>query len=530
MNAKWMTCIVLLVWSTCLFTTNPASGQDAAEENVSQSDTDDAIKIYVGRSKVITAPWPVKRISVTDPKTADIEVVTPGQVVLLGKQIGSTDVIMWSEDNRMWHTRIDVAVDHSRLSADLKKLFPDARLQLTQSEEVLVVTGQLARAEQAVRLHKFLDAVAGMKYVDMTKVAGLQQVQIKVRVAEVSRAASRALGIEWFHTSKDFFGGASIGGGTVNIGVPAGTAAAPELPFTFNSAAGVGSAVTLLTGFPSADLEVFWQALADNQYLRILAEPNLIALNGEEASFLAGGEFPIPIVQGAGATTSGSSISVEYKEFGVRLRFRPVVLGDNTIHLEVASEVSDITFVNALAIQGFNIPTLLTRRATTTLELKSGQTFGMAGLIRRKTDAVKSQIPGLGSLPVLGPMFRSVRYETQETELVVMVTATLVEPMSLAKAPPLPGAMHVAPSDWELYAEGHIEGKVPAKISPADAKWFKDLGMDRLKGPGAWARHDQPMARNRPTVRPPSAMTVSAKDPAGPASNRDRPQMMAKQQ
>ena len=205
------------------------------------------------------------------------------------------------------------------------------------------------------------------------------------------------------------------------------------------------------------------QALAENQYLRVLAEPSLVALSGEEANFLAGGEFPIPVVQGAGVSTSGTSLSIEYKKFGVQLKFRPTVAGDGTIRLHVAPEVSELSNIGAIVLQGFSIPGLLTRRAETTVELKSGQTFGMAGLISQSTQARSSRVPGLGDLPVLGALFRSVRYQQGDTELVVLVTASLVEPLSLAERPPVPAEFHVVPNDWEVYSLGRVEGRGPAR-------------------------------------------------------------------
>lgn len=246
-------------------------------------------------------------------------------------------------------------------------------------------------------------------------------------------------------------------------------------------------------------MDIFIEALAENQYLRVLANPTLVALSGEEASFLAGGEFPIPVVQGTGGNTS---VTIEYREYGVRLSFKPTVLGDGTIRLYVAPEVSDLTDVGSVSISGFTVKALRTRKAETTLELKSGQTFAMAGLIKRNDDAITSRLPGLGELPVIGPLFRSIRYTSGETELIVLVTASLVEPMNLAEVPPLPGFLHEEPNDWEFYLEGRIEGKEPAKIYPADADWLREIGIDQLFGPGAWDRYDKPVGRSRVEIVP----------------------------
>lgn len=330
----------------------------------------------------------------------------------------------------------------------------------------------------------------------------------KKPLSESCRAGLRALGINAFHTDDDYFIGQRLGAlAPISIG-PAAGPAGDNTQFNIQAVT-VGSPVTIFGGIPRADFEFFLKALAENQYLRILANPTLVALSGEEASFLAGGEFPIPVPQaGAGATT----ITVEYKEFGVRLAFRPIVLGDGTIRLNVAPEVSELSETNALLLQGYYVPALITRKAQTTLELGSGQTFAMAGLIKNKVQAINSRIPGLGDLPVLGPLFRSVRYAEDETELVVLVTVSLVEPMSLAETPPLPGILHTRPNDWQLYIEGRIEGKEPAKIDQASAKWFKQIGLDRLLGPGAWDSYDSRLSWSQAAIDPnaPGAESMEA--------------------
>ena len=498
-----LVCLTLLSTVPAALLAQPAATGQPEEKNL--------ITVYVRRSEVIRAPWPVKRVAVTDPKIADVKVLTPDQVLVQGKTVGSTDLILWSEKEQAWRARIDVDVDLGRLKTELGRLFPGAALEVSQSQDVLVVSGALRRAEHAQQLHKFLEAY-GVKFVDVTHVAGVQQVLLKVRVAEVSRTAIRALGINavardnrWF----PWFGGSVVGsdgGGAlqpVSIGPVAGADATRSFPFLFNSDVEISPSVTLFAGFPDIDLEVFLLALAENQYLRILAEPNLVALSGEKASFLAGGEFPVPVVQGG--TTGGTSISVQYRDFGVSLEFRPVVLGDGTIRLYVAPEVSDLSDVGAVVIEGFRIPSVITRRARTTLELKNNQTFAMAGLINRVTNARTSRVPGLGDLPVLGSLFRSVRYQQAETELVVLVTASLVEPLSEATRPPSPGMLHVTPSDWELYVLGRIEGRAPAPVAPPDAEWLKKLGLDRIKGPGAWSRYEQKMAQSQAQISPAEA-------------------------
>jgi len=495
----------------------------SSEASDPQPDGDRVIVLYVRQSKVIRAPWPVARVSVADPKVADVQMLTAGEVLLLGKAVGSTDLTMWSKGEESWKARVDVQVDLRQMQTALSRYFPQSRLILSQIEDVTVIAGRLSRAEHASQLHKLLDAV-GLKYTDMTTVAGVHQVQLQVRFAEVSRTAFRVLGINAFWTGNDLFGASLAGsaaGGPINpisIGLPASTSATmANQPFQFTSAATVNSSVTVLGGLPRLGLELFVQALAENEYLRILAEPTLIALSGEEASFLAGGEFPIPIAQGGGSGEN-ATISIEYREFGIRLRFRPTVLGDGRIRLFVAPEVSETSSILGVESGGVSVPSILTRKAETTLELKSGQTFAMAGLIRRKNSGTRSRVPGMGDLPILGALFRSARYKREETELVVLVTATLIEPMSLAQAPLVPGYLHTPPDDWELYALGLIEGQgTVSRLSPNQAAWLKRSGLHRLKGPGAWVTYDSRPAKST-ALRVPSTQpsdSVSKEAPGG---------------
>ena len=457
---------------------NHAVGTNSSNKQNAESQV---ITVPAGESVIVKSPWPAVRVAVTDPKIADVKILTPDQVLLQGIKLGSTDLILWgNNDDKVWQRKVQVTIDLERFKNRLDELFPHSALEVSQSGEVLVIKGLLRKAEQAVQLHDFLDKLK-ITYSDMTSVAGVQQVQLQVRVAEVSRRALRMLTVNSLYSSDSFFGGITVApsSGTpllsdIDIGLG-------SLDHTFSSS------VTIFGG--GEHFSTFLQALAENQYLRILANPTLVALSGEEANFLAGGEYPIPVTQGTGG---GTSVTIEYKEYGVRLSFRPIVLGDGTIRLYAAPEVSDISNIGAIDFGGVQVPSLVTRKAETTLELKSGQTFAMAGLINRSTAATVARIPGLGDLPVLGPLFRSVRYQEGDTELVILVTASLVEPLSMARTPPLPGFLHVVPNDWEAYIEGRIEGKAPSKVCPADAEWLKQMGLDNLVGPGAWDSYGKP--------------------------------------
>ena len=415
---------------------------ESAPQDPSGPATPTELALVIGRMQAVEAPWPVAGVSLTDPTIADVEILTEVLLMVTGRGPGATDLLLWNDLGQTFTLPIEVQIDGAGLQADLNLLFPDSSLAIGQSRGVAVISGVLARAEQATQLAQFMEAT-GLPYVDATRVAGVQQVQVQVRMAEVSRTGLRALGVNAFSTSDNWFGGVSVGssnGGALNpvqIGPGEGTPIDP-LSVQFNEDVLLSPAVTLFAGSTNAGFQVFIQALQENQYLRILAEPNLVALSGEKASFLAGGEFPIPVVQGT-TTGGGTAVTIEYKEFGVALKFRPVVLGDGSIRMTVASEVSELSDIGAVEIEGFRVPSVATRRAETTLEMKSGQTFAMAGLISESTSAISSQVPGLGSLPVLGALFRSVRYRRGESELLLLVTASLVEPTSDQVLLPLPG-------------------------------------------------------------------------------------------
>lgn len=479
------------------------------------------VTVFVHQSVTVDAPWAIEGVAVTDPKIAYVqrpERPNSRLAIVQGVAIGTTDLLFWNDKDETWQAQIRVEPDLTAIEQGLRRILPGRSLQFAQAQDTLVVSGTLLRAEEVQILRKYLEA-SGLKFVDATTLAGLQQVQLQVRVAEASRNAIRTLGVNFFGVGTDFFGGQTVGsasGGPLNpvsIGVPGGAnAVTANLPFNFTNSVGVSPAVTVFGGIPAANFEFFIQALAENQYLRLLAEPTLVAMSGEEARFLAGGEFPIPVVQGT--STTGNAITVQYKEFGVRLRFRPTVMGDGTIRLEVAPEVSQLSNVGAVVIQGFSIPSVQTRKAETTLELKSGQSFAMAGLIERDSTGVNSRIPGLGDIPVLGAFFRSVRYTAGETEIVVLVTATLVEPSAGLGNATLPGMLHCPPNDWELYAEGKLEGKGMARLSLAQSQWLQEKGLDKLYGPGAWADYDMMPGQDRVWRQGPIAAPVAATQPA----------------
>ena len=469
----------------------------------------ETVKLFVGRSHRLTSTWDVAGVSLTDPAVADVQVLTPRLVMISGKAVGTTDVVLWSDAGETTELRVEVEIDMERLRSEMGTMFPGAQLQIQMSQNVLVVQGTLARADQADELRRYLDA-RKQPYSDQATLPGLQQVQAKIRFAEVSRTGLRKLGVSMFDGNADSNFGTLIGGTSTITSSDTGSIFENILTPSLGSNSSSPSA-TLFANFTKSDFHFFLDALAENKYLKVLAEPTLVATSGEEASFLAGGEFPIPVVQGGGGI-GGSSISVEFKEFGIALAFRPIVLGDNTIRLLVRTEVSRRDDANSIQIPGTDarVPAIDTRRSETTLELKSGQTFAMAGLLSNDVIALRSEIPGLGDLPVLGPLFRSVSYQNLESELVALVTVDLVEPSDAQVFPPLPGQEHETPGDWELYYEGRLEANTPGRLANSESAYVNALGLHDLKGPGAWAYYGQEPARARPTGSTPQAIAEPA--------------------
>ncbi|MCH7814894.1 MAG: hypothetical protein IID40_12840, partial [Planctomycetes bacterium] len=299
-------------------------------------------------------------------------------------------------------------------------------------------------------------------------VAGEQQVLLRCTVAEISRSVTRQLGIDGFLAGENFrdaFVVSQIGGSNpINIGAQAATDVTRNLLFG-TPGIPLQPTVPLSLGFPRVQLQVFLKALASNSLLRVLAEPNLVCISGEQASFLVGGEFPIPVAQSL--TGGASSITIEFREFGVRLNFTPVVRGGQRIHLHIAPEVSELDFSSAVTIAGFSVPGLSQRRFETTVEVGNGQTIAIAGLLSDEVRGLATRIPGLGDIPVLGSLFRSVEYRRKVTELIILVTPELIAPLNPGQVPMVPGEDHLEPNDYELYALGFLEGDVPVDSGEA---------------------------------------------------------------
>jgi pilus assembly protein CpaC len=385
------------------------------------------ISVTAGRSTIVETTFDVTRIAVTNPAVADAVVVKPREILVDGKAAGTISLVVWGNDDR--RTQYDVVVEQpvSALEQQLHQLFPGEDIHSEVNADSVLLSGHVSSTQIMLRAAEIARAVVPKaNVVNMLLVPGAtdaQQVMLQVRFAEVNRRALMELGVSFFtgvSGYKDY-----VGRSTTQQ-FPAPTFDKEGLVFSdflnlflFNNKQNVGMLI---------------KALKQTGQFQSLAEPNLIAYNGQEASFLAGGEFPVPVVTGGGLT---AAVSVVYKEFGVRLNFKPTIAGD-LIRLHVRPEVSSLDFANGVLLQGFRVPALTTRRAETEVELRDGQSFAIAGLIDNHAQSDTAALPILGQLPIIGNLFKSKADRKERTELLVIVTPRLVRPLNPDEVPPLP--------------------------------------------------------------------------------------------
>jgi pilus assembly protein CpaC len=429
-----------------------APAAPAADTLVHQgTDNQGAVRIMLNKSQVLQTKVPYKRLSVAQPEIADVNPLGPTTILVTGKKVGSTQVIVWDDQDRSQVMDVLVGFDLADLQDQLKKSFPAARIEAATTGNNVLLKGRVPNLQVAEQARVLASGYSD-KVMDFMEVSGGQQVMLKVRFAEVSKAATTSLGFSGFLTD----GTADFGSINGPGGDPIGGVVNRDPDTTIDP----GVTIFGRGELGSVAFEYFLSALRQNNLLRVLAEPNLVTMSGQKASFLAGGEFPIPVPQDGG--DGGTTITIEYKEFGVRLNFVPVVLGDGRIRLEVAPEVSELDFTNAVFFNGFRIPALTTRNVRTTVELSEGQTLAIAGLLNNRVTANKEAVPLLGDIPVLGALFRSTRYERRETELVVLVSPVLVEAMNPDQVGRLPGEDWRHPGEPEQLLLADIGGEAPA--------------------------------------------------------------------
>jgi len=393
------------------------------------------LRVMVGKSLLINTTERLKRVSVTDPAVADTFVVTPTQILVHGRAPGEVSLLIWDELERSRSFDLRVDVDVSAASEEERRVFPEEQIVVTPSRSAIVLSGHVSTEDIAKRAGMIAEAYSRNVVNVLTfGPVGAQEVLLEVKFAEVDRSALSQYGVNLFTTGAGNMLGATTTGefGGTKFGSFADQF--PKTgPTTTASSATVNDLLNVFFFRPDIHLGAVIKALQTKNLLQILAEPNLIAVNGKEASFLAGGEFPFPLVQpGQGFT----AVSISFKEFGVRLKFTPVIMPNGNIHLRVVPEVSQLDFTNALTISGFTVPALSTRRADTEFELQDGQSFVIAGLMNNQVSNIVNKVPGLGDIPILGSFFKSKSTQKSNAELMVLVTAHKIAPAPQNPPPP----------------------------------------------------------------------------------------------
>jgi pilus assembly protein CpaC len=422
------------------------------------------LRLKAGQSKVLRLPFAITRISVANPEVADIILTSPQEVYVNGLAPGTTNLSVWGR-GRFTSARVTVEADVSQLKESLAKVLPKEKVGVVPADESVVLTGEVSGpVAQQTAINLAAAAVGGKKerVINLLNIGGVQQVMCEVRLAEINRTVLDRIGVNFAIANRTGPGfGVSILNNLTSItnlalnatgNLQTGDSIATSLGNSLRP--GVGSAIQSVAGWQTGSVlwAMFFDALKQNGLGRILAEPNLVTTSGQEASFLAGGEYPIPVPQ------QFQTITIEYKKFGVGLNFTPTVLDDNMIAMKVSPEVSELDFSQTVVVGSYVVPALRVRRMSTHVELKDGQTFAIAGLLYDNSRNIINKFPLLGSIPILGTLFRSSQFQKAQTELVVLVTPHVVKPMAQGTAK-LPTDAYVDPSNVEFYLFGCVEGK-----------------------------------------------------------------------
>jgi pilus assembly protein CpaC len=409
-----------------------AAGQSApAVGSPSEGET---VHVLVGKSVVINVQAPLTRVLSSNPTAVEAMATSPTQVVVEGKAAGSSSLILWDASGRSQILDVAVDLDIAGLRNAIQRSYPKEQLEVEADAGRLVLTGTASNAHVVEDLGKMAGAyssqVVNSIHVPLTHE---RQVVLEVKFAEVDRTALFQLGVNYFtpgagHTTGSLstgqFGGTSVttsSATTTTVGTTTATSVSATPP-TLN----ITNPLNLFLFNSDINLGIVIQALQSRNVAEILAEPNLMAISGQKATFLAGGEFPFPVVQ---STTGAPVITISFRPFGVKLDFLATVMDDNTLRLHVTPEVSALDFGNALTLSGFTVPAISTRRADTEIELKDGQSFGIAGLLDRRATTLLSKVPGIGDIPILGQLFRSRSINKTNSELMVFVTPHIVDPV-----------------------------------------------------------------------------------------------------
>lgn len=448
-----------LLWSSAAFS---AVAGEVSGSGVIGNGSVESLVVPINKSRVLRLSAPASRVSIGNPAIADILIVRAGQLYVLGKSLGTTNVHLWDRsDNLIGTVGVEVSHDIESLKFRLHETLPNESIEVHSVQGSIMLQGSVSSVvsmQAALRMAEaYAAAVSGKKsggVINMMSVSGGQQVMLEVKVAEIARTELKRLDPKWnwgdVGGNKWSWGGSSNGGALSGVSQ---TSFFNDLPF-----ADKGFGASFLTS--NTLFNIVLDAAKEKGLAKILAEPTLTTLTGQEATFLSGGEFPIPVLNG------DDGITIQFKEFGVGLKFLPVVLSPDSINIKVNITVSELVNTNNVSVGGlgtnsvFSIPSLTKRSANVTVELSEGQTMGVAGLINQSLREAVTKFPGLGDLPILGSLFTSREFINNETELVILVTPHIAKPIAPQDIR-LPTDKFVEPNDVEFYLMGRMEGRKP---------------------------------------------------------------------
>ena len=438
--------------------------QSSTQQNVSSEGQ--ALHILVGKSVVVNVQAPITRVLSSNPSVIETLATSPTEIVVVGRAAGSSSLILWDQSGRSQMLDVVVDVDVAGLRSAIERSYPDQHIDVQADGGRLILTGKVTDPKMIEDLTKMATVYSNQIVNSLSlAVSHDRQVLLEVKFAEVDRTRFSQVGVNLFSTGAGNTLGTTTTGqfggfGTQHITDVAGPGTHSG-PFTSEQT--INNVLNIFLFRPDIHFGAVIEALQQKSVLQILAEPNLMAINGQKATFLAGGEFPFPIVQPGNGFTA---VTIQFKPFGVRLEFTGNIASDGTIRLHVAPEVSTLDFTNALAIQGFTVPAISTRRAETELELKDGQSFGIAGLLDNRAQAQLSKVPGIGDIPVLGQLFRSRNINKSNTELLVLVTPHIIDPVHTSTPPPANPKLSVPFLDRPTFDE-HIPGHDKTESAPS---------------------------------------------------------------
>lgn len=451
---NWRALAMIVAFAPFLALAKPAQAQDASSGTGSTYE----LVVAAGKSQVLELPSPYTDVMVADPKVADVLPLTSHSVYIVGLSLGSTAITLYGPNKHLLAAvNVVVSPDIEGFKARLHDILPDEKdVAVRAANASLVLSGTVSNAPALQRIMTLAESYDPGKIVNMMTVEGVQQVMLSVRFVEMERTTAKELGV-------------NIGTSQVN---PANANGKPQFAITTSDTLAnqfgttVGQLAANYRFGPNSDISVVVDALEDKGLVKTLAEPDLTTMSGETANFLAGGEFPIPVSEAPSATVGGvATITIEFKQFGIGLAFTPTILQDGLINLVVNPEVSAIDPTISINTGGVSVPGLKVRRAHATVELRDGESFTIAGLLSNDYQSSVNELPFAGELPILGALFRSQAYQTNQTELVIVVTPHLVTPRRGYVATPVDH--FVPPSDFELFLLGQQVGEAQ-NVRPED--------------------------------------------------------------